>query len=397
MATPAVHAAPGASAAPGPPALTGVAVPIAPAVTVAPPSDVASASPAASPPTASTTAPLAPVAASPTFPPPVARVQNVYVAPAGTQSFPNGPFANPVVVPQFDRNTATYLSNVMGGDYAHFGKLQFATNVTGPTDGATPIYIAHDSDPTYTIHCMYYSHCPIEGVRAHVPVGAIPAGRLGYTTFTDDGSHDQHMAVRNVDSGVEIDTWLTPLPNGTGGTLNVGYGGQYALTGGGFNQPGGATAAGFALGQGRIRPVDLLAGRIAGALFLVTPCENGHVYPASGDDGGTTAGCPPLGAHVWLDSTPAEVAAAGVAPEFAVILNAMHEFGGYIGDRCTSCALSLALEGGVSYTAFDQPNPWSTIASHFPSESPSGPFSEYHITVASGTIDLARHLHFLTN
>ena len=317
-----------------------------------------------------------------------------YQAPAGTQPFPSGPFDTPVTVPQLDSNSSTYLGNIMGGDYAHIGKLQFST---GTGDFNPPVYIAHNSDPVYTIHCMYYGGCPLEGVQEHIPRGAEPAGNLGYTTFTDDGSHDQHLAVRNVDTGVEIDTWLTPQPGGAGGTLNVGYGGKYDLSSGGFNQPGGATAAGFALSLGRVRPVDLLAGRIPYAIFLVTPCENGHVYPASGNDNGAVAGCPPLGSHLWLDSTPAEVAASGAAPDFRVILNALHEFGGYLGDRCGSCNLGLGLEGGISYTAFHQPNPWAPIAAHFPGEYPSGPSSQYHILISSGTIDLSKHLHFITN
>ena len=284
----------------------------------------------------------------------------------------------------------------MGGDYGHIGKLQFATNTSGATDDNSPTYVAHNSDPLYTIHCMYYSNCPLEGVQEHIPSGAVPSARLGYTTFTDDGVHDQHLAVRNVDTGVETDTWLTPLPGGAGGTLNVGYGGKFAFAGGGTGAAG-ATAAGFALSQGRIRAVDLLAGRIPYALFLVTPCENGHVAPAVGDDGGTTAGCPPIGAHVWLDATPAQVAASGAAPDFQTILNALHEFGGYIGDRCTNCNLTVALEGGVGYTAFNQPDPWTQIAAHFPSESASGSPAEYHILVSSGTIDLAQHLHVITN
>ncbi len=360
------------------------------------PQSVATSSPV---PVAIATAPPTPVPPTPTPVPPTAAptatpIASVYQAPAGTQPFPSGPFDAPVTVPQLDSNSSTYLGNIMGGDYFHIGKLQFST---GPNDFNPPVYIAHNSDPVYTIHCMYYSGCPLEGVQAHIPRGAEPAGNLGYTTFTDDGSHDQHLAVRNVDSGVEVDTWLTPQPGGTGGTLNVGYGGMYPLSSGGFNQPGGATAAGFALSAGRVRPVDLLAKHIPYAIFMVTPCENGHVYPASGNDNGAVAGCPPLGSHVWLDSTPADVAASGAAPDFQVILNALHEYGGYIGDRCGSCNLGIGLEGGVSYTAFNQPSPWAPIAAHFPTESPTGSYSEYHILISSGSIDLSKHLHFITN
>jgi len=374
-----------------------LAVPIAPAIAVlapatpiaaAPPLPIATATPQAKP--TATTAPTQVPATQVPLPP-------LAIAPPQTRPFASGPFNNAVVSPQIDPNSASYLASVMGGDFFHIGKLQFSTNAHGPTDGNPPIYVSHNSDPVYTIHCMYYSGCPLEGVQEHIPVGAVAAGNSGNTSFLDDGHDDMHMAVRNADTGVEIDTWLTPQPSGFGGTLNVGYGGQYATSSGGYNQPGGATAAGFALSVGRIRAVDLQVGRIPYALFLVAPCENGHVAPASGNDAGGVAGCPPLGAHVWLDSTAADIAASGAAPSFQVIMRALHEFGGYIGNRCTSCNLTLGLEGGLSATAFGSPNPWSPIASRFPAESPSGTPAEYHILVSSGSIDLSAHLHVITN
>lgn len=386
---PAAPGVPAAPVAPAPPAPGAPAPPAGPAATIAPTPR----------PTIAYVAPPQPTAVPTQSPAPAQPFSIVNVAGVGSQPYPSGPFNAPVSSnPQFDSNSSTYLSNVMGGDYANFGKLQFATNVAGVTDNNTPIYVAHNSDPTYSIHCSYYSNCPLEGVQVHIPRGAVPAGRRGYTSFTDDGVNDQHLAVRNVDSQIETDMWLTPQPNGSGGTLNIGYGARYAFSSGGFNQPGGATAAGFSLSQGRVRAVDLLAGRIPYALFLTSPCENGHVYPASGDDGGGfVSGCPPIGAHLWLDSSPAEIANSGAPQDVKVLFNALHEFGGYIGDRCGSCSLHVALEGGVAYVAGGQANPWQQIADHYPGEQPSGPYSEYHIYASSGNIDLARHLHFVTN
>jgi len=325
------------------------------------------------------------------------QTSGAYVAPPGTQPYPSGPFNAPVNNPQYDGNSGTYLNHILGDNHFQLGKLQFSTNASGPTDNNVPVYLARDSDPSYTVHCVFFTQCPLEGERVHIPRGAAPSGRLGYTSFTEDGSHDQHLAVRNLDSQTEFDMWITPLPNGSGGTLNVGYGAKYPFSSGGYDQPGAATAAGFSLSQGRIRPVDLLAGRIPNALFLVTPCENGHVWPASGDDnGGFRQGCPPIGAHLWLDSSPNEIANSGAAPDFKVILNALHEYGGYVGDRCGSCSLSVALEGGVSYTSFNMPNPWAQIAAHFPDQSTAGAYAEYHISLTTGNIDLAQHLHVLT-
>lgn len=323
-------------------------------------------------------------------------VANGAIAPAGTQPFPNSPFDVAVSDPQDVPGSSGMIGLALAGNDHSLGQMQFSTNASGPTDGAAPVYVAHESDPHYRIHCRYYSGCPLEGVDVAIPRGARPAGNLGYLRFRDDGSHDQHLAIRNVDTQLETDMWLAPQPSDTGGTLEIGYGGSFPFSSGGVGR-GGATASGFALGQGRIRPVDLIAGHLPTALALVTPCANGFVAPANNGDG-ASAGCPPLGAHVWLDSSPNDIANSGASPDVRVILNAMHEYGGYIGDRCSVCSLTVALEGGLAYTAMGLANPWAQIAAMHPNETtaaPQGGIPEYHIAVDSGTIDLAHHLHVI--
>ncbi len=319
------------------------------------------------------------------------------IAPPGTQPFPSGPFNVPVNSPQFDSNSSTYISSALAGNSYNLGMMQFGVNATGPTDSSVPVYTAHNSDPHYRVHCRYFSNCPLEGADIAIPAGALPAGHLGYTSFTDDGVHDQHMAIRNVDTQTETDMWLAPEPSGNGGTLEIGYGGSLPFSSQGVGGAG-ATASGFSLTQGRVRAVDLIAGHLPTALFLVTPCENGHVAPAIADDGGRSWGCPPLGAHVWLDSSSGDIASSGASPDVQVILNAMHEYGGFIGDRCSSCTLGIALEGGLAYSAFALQNPWIQIAAMHPGEetaAPPGGDLEYHIAVSSGNIDLRSHLHVI--
>jgi len=328
----------------------------------------------------------------------------VYVLPAGGKPFPDGPanpFNVPVSNPQIVSDSATLIAAMLatanyGTDYYSLGQVQISTHplADGPTDGQTTTYLGHNSDPAYVIHCRYFSNCPLEGRTVHIPVGALPSGNLGFMIFTDDGHDDQHMAIRNDDTQEEIDMWLAPTPNGQGGPYDVGYGGFFPYASGGAGQ-GGATAAGFALSQGHIRPIDLLAGRIPYAIFMSTPCENGHVAPAIGDDNEHTAGCPPIGSRIWLDSTPAEVAASGANRYWQVVMNGLHEFGGYIGDHA-STNLSVAPEGGLAYQAFGLPNPWaSIIASDFANESPSGSRGEYNLSIRTGNIDLQKHLHVI--
>ncbi len=328
----------------------------------------------------------------------------VYVLPAGGKPFPDGP-TNPfnldVHDPHVIANSAQFVAAMLstaayGTDFYSLGQVQISTHplADGPTDGQTTTYLAHGNDPAYVIHCRYFSNCPLEGHTVHIPIGALPSGNLGTPVFMDDGHDDQHMAIRNDDTQEEADLWLAPTPNGQGGPLDIGYGGLFPYTSGGAGQ-GGATAAGFALSQGHIRPIDLLAGRIPYAIFMSTPCENGHVAPAIGDDNEHTAGCPPIGSHLWLDSTPDEIAASGANRYWQVVMNGLHEFGGYIGDHA-STNLSVAPEGGLADQAFGLPNPWaSIIASDFPNETPSGSRGEYHLSIRTGNIDLQKHLHVI--
>lgn len=226
-----------------------------PASTALPVSSAATASPAPTATPASTATPA----------PTASPASSTYIAPANAQPFPNSPFDNTVSSPQISSNSAQYITSVLAGYKYDLGQMQFSTATSGPTDQDVPVYTSHNSDVHYTIHCMYYSNCPLEGHDVAIPKGALPAGNLGYTSFTDDGHDDQHMAIRNLDTQVETDMWLTPQPNNTGGTLNIGYGGSFPFSSGGIGQ-GGATAAGFALSQGLVRPVDLVAGYSDGTL-----------------------------------------------------------------------------------------------------------------------------------
>jgi len=316
------------------------------------------------------------------------------VAAQGASTFPRSPFnarvTHPVVLPE----SAGQLDRVLGDNAHELGRLQFATVARGVTDTAVPVYTAHESDPHYRIHCMRYTNCPLEGASVAIPRGAKAEANLGNRNFEDDGYDDRHIAVRNVDTHVEDDLWLAPEPSGHGGTLNIGYGGRFPFASGGVGH-GGATAAGFALSLGRIRAQNLVAGRIPFALFLTTPCENGHVAPATGDDGGHDAGCPPIGARLWLDTPVAQIERSGATRDARVILRALHEYGGFIGDRCTQCTLKVALAGGLSETAMGRRNPWASVEAHYPNEHPAGRYNEYHIPVDTGSIDLHQHLHII--
>ncbi|GAC1399763.1 MAG: hypothetical protein NVSMB59_21360 [Vulcanimicrobiaceae bacterium] len=306
-------------------------------------------------------------------------------------TFPHGPFDTKVSHPVIVAQSKEQIERVLGGETHHFGRMQFTGDAH---DGGVPVYTAHETDPHYRIHCMKYSHCPVEGDYVAIPRGAKASGNVGNRHFEDDDRGDRHLAVRNLDTSIETDLWLASEPTGDGGTLEVGYGAKFPFSSNGVGL-GGATAAGFALSVGRVSADELLAGRIDHAIFLVTPCENGHVAPAISDDHGRDAGCPPIGARLWLDSPESTIDRSGASRDARTILQAMHEYGGFIGDRCSSCLLQFATTGGVSDTSMGRANPWRAIAARYPDANPSGPRNEYHIGIETGSIDLAAHLHVI--
>jgi hypothetical protein len=236
-------------------------------------------------------------------------------------------------------------------------------------DWGRPVYFAKSTDPMYTIHCTEpWGTCGTEGASVHIPSYALP-----------ENTSDAHMVI--VDGGTEYDFWGSAKPSGSGGSLTIAWGGKGNVNGNGYGM--GSTAAGFAGSMGLVRPEELIARNISHALFLITPCENGHVAPATADDGpgAGVSGCPPLGSHIWLSSTPAQIAASGASPAMQTIMLALHTYGGYLGDRCTSCSLELSPVSALTFTQPGYQDLWAYVG---------GPTSAGidRLSTSTGSIDL---------
>jgi len=128
-----------------------------------------------------------------------------------------------------------------------------------------------------------------------------------------------------------------------------------------------ATAAGFGLAAGVIRPEELAAGQINHALFMVVKCTNGtSVWPAGSSSGRScssiglsNANAPAMGQHFYLDLSEAQIEALPQPTWAKTILRAMAQYGLYVGDTGGGF---LKLESGTSYTSFGLPDPWMQIA-----------------------------------
>jgi hypothetical protein len=228
-----------------------------------------------------------------------------------------------------------------------------------PNDYDHPLYFSKSTDPAYTVQCSHsagWGPCEIDGATVHIPSGARAAG----------GS-DGHMAVIDQASGWEYDFWQVQQIPSDGGSLTVGYAGRTSI---GPNSDGlgsEATAAGFGLAAGIIRPEELAAGQIDHALFMVVKCTNGtSVWPAGSSAGRSCSSmglsdvnAPAMGQHFYLDMTDAEIDALPQPAWQKTILRAMAHYGLYVGDTGGGC---LKIESASSYTSFGQADPWTQVA-----------------------------------
>jgi hypothetical protein len=237
-----------------------------------------------------------------------------------------------------------------------------AGNAESTSDWSHPAFYARSSDPLYTLQATApWGTNALDGMKIRVPADARPAG-----------GGDGHLTIVTPD-GWEYDLWQAnaPLP----GTKRVTFtwGGRTRVDGNGLGS--GATAAGFGSLAGMIREPELAAGHINHALFITLKCAakgtafgygtratsygSSYVYPAT--HGGSV--CPaedpnplPMGAHLQLAMSDAQIQALPVPAWRKTILEALAQYGGYVGDT-GGPGFGLMFESSTSYTALGLPDP----------------------------------------
>jgi hypothetical protein len=236
-------------------------------------------------------------------------------------------------------------------------------------DWGHPVYFAEPGDPVYTLKATEpWGENPLNGMQIEIPPYAKPAG-----------GGDAHMTVIEPD-GWEYDFWHTQTPTPGGGTLEFGWGGRMMINGNGLET--GGTASGFGSLAGVIRPVEFAAGHINHALFIVLKCTSSntsfgygekthagtssYVYPAA--DGGQPCpadetNAPPMGAHIMLEMSNAQIQALPIPPWRKTVLTALAEYGGYVGDT-GGAGFGFQIESSGSYTALGLGDPLVKYAQH---------------------------------
>jgi hypothetical protein len=250
-----------------------------------------------------------------------------------------------------------------------------------PEDFKHAIYYANAGDPYVTLRSRDCdtgepAFSPLDGLQVRIPAEARPA----------QGA-DHHLTIVVKQTAAEpADTQgrlfeyglfcAADPPGGTwedGEVLDFDAGRRVLLDGDGTRAA--ATAARFPSLGGRIRAVEMENGLIDHALFLSAAFMDdfGCVYPAAPaaapfeNTGAIVYGTrfqlrdePVAGTdwETWMDEL-------GLPDWQRTILTALHDYGGYLGDRTTNGGFIIGFESGMGYTAFgrdDRLAGWAAFA-----------------------------------
>jgi hypothetical protein len=233
-------------------------------------------------------------------------------------------------------------------------------------DYSHPVYIASASDPQITVDCsraQYGCFTDQSAMTSSLPKFSVPA------LARPAAGTDAHFAVVQPD-GTEYDFWNVAQPAGNwsnGDTLSASIAVQTSINASGIPAFVSATS-GAALAAGLIRFDELQSGTIPHAIFLVFPCTQSRVYPATSSGVACGGSGVPMGALVHLNMSDAQIDAlpsTTIAPYLLPILHALHQYGGYVLDTyggSNSGAPFWEYESFTQFSAFGQPYPGTAFA-----------------------------------
>lgn len=206
------------------------------------------------------------------------------------------------------------------------------SNFANSDDWGIPIAYATWPSEIYSVACTRYD--------CDVPVSA----RISKYASASTGS-DHHLAVMDESTDEELDMWLgshDPAKDkwsaGSRYVTDQEGTGTFCGTGRHCN---GATASGFALGAGLIRPEEIAQGHIDHALVVMTPYTRADYIacPATASDGKyDDEAALPEGAQIQLDPS-FNVDAQSWPRWLKVIAHALQDYGAYVGDTGGSLAI----------------------------------------------------------
>jgi hypothetical protein len=256
----------------------------------------------------------------------------------------------------------------------------------GPYDYTHPVYFAASTDSAIKVVCSG-GGCTTSGANAYATSMQIPAAARPAES-TSFGAGDSHLAVVQPGGGEsDVYCWNTTStptcdqPPG-GVSSNWTSGSTMQLAGGAdscgnfFSGSGqlpstsvGNTTAGAACeGAGLLSPQQLIAGQINHALFLIANCVSGTEYPVQTYTNIASCGgnAPKLGARLWYDVPDATTnASTALHPWEKAILDALHDYGGYVMDTyggAIGMGVQFVPESEEPAYRFGQGDQWSGLA-----------------------------------
>jgi hypothetical protein len=253
----------------------------------------------------------------------------------------NSPFNTPVDHSRVDPNSAAIVNFLLGSNPG-------PDRWSGNDCWVHPVYFARASDPLYTAHENGNRY---NGLQFHLPAGARP-----------DPCGDGHLAVIDQATGWEYDFWQASI---SGNTVNSNGIGRTRIDGTGVDDArtySGADAANFGLAAGNLRAQEVQAGQVNHALFLVVPCVNGTVWPATGGAAQCGAGNPGLhlGTRLFLELSQSQINNLSIPTWQKTILQALRVYGGFVGDTGGGGRPGFKIEGPETYATFGVTPPWVT-------------------------------------
>ncbi len=289
--------------------------------------------------------------------------------------------ASPTVHPD-SAAIVDHLVNVRGGPIDRY------IGVGGTEeDFDHPVYWANDGDPIERVKPAQVAHdCSYLGknriTSSHNRLLPVPPEAVSA------GGNDHSLTVACGDN--YWDFWYGREYDMGEGRIGCTWAGHTPVDGKGDMVDGfGCTAADVPLIAGRIRRVEMEAGHIPHAIFMVSRWVRWyeHVYPALGTatyalDVPSTPGSPedlrwPMtGARFYLSYTEAEINALAVPTWKKTILQCMREYGMIVGDT-GGTAWGIQIESSGPDIAYGLPDRWQTWGAAQGldlAEGPGGPY-----------------------
>lgn len=304
-------------------------------------------------------------------------------------------------------NTSAWNTPIPASPTVHADSTTIVANLVTTLGGPVDRYIGVGGTVEDFDHPVYFARPGDPPLRIKPAAGAHDPSYLGKTRITSShnrlipipdeavsaGGDDHHLTIATAEN--YFDFWYGGEYALGEGRIGCTWAGHTPVDGDGTMVGGyGCAASDVPLVAGRIRLVDLEAGHIPHALFMVSRWVRYYevVAPAVGTatpDSGATPGSaddlkwPMTGARFHLNYTEAEINALPVPAWKKTILHAMREYGLIVGDT-GGASFGIQVESSGPDIAYGLPDRWRVWAAAQGLALSGGPTSPYVLPLKTG-------------